>query len=53
MPADKKTEQKLPRPEKDDKNIHSKEKYDAKGKTEQQKSKHKRVNYIIKDLPIY
>lgn len=54
MPADKKIERdKLPHPEKSDKKNKSQEEFDDKAKEEKQKAKHRKVNYVVKDLPIY
>ena len=54
MAADKKIERdKLPHPEKKDKNNKSQEEIDDKRKNERELRKSKKVNYVIKDLPIY
>jgi hypothetical protein len=54
MAADKKIErEKLPHPEKNDKKHKSQEEYDEKKKNEKEQIKNRKVNYIVKDLPIY
>ena len=54
MAADKKIErEKLPHPEKSEKKHKSQEEYDDKRKREREQMKSKKVNYIVKDLPIY
>ena len=54
MPADKKINRdNLPKPEKTDKRYQSQEEFDDRNKVEKQKAKPKKVNYVIKDLPIY
>jgi hypothetical protein len=54
MSADKKIErEKLPQPEKNDKQNKSQEEFDVKTKNRQDKMKSRRVNYVVKDLPIY
>jgi len=52
--ADKKIDRdKLPHPEKNDKKNKSQDEYDDKAKTERETGKSKKVNYVVKDLPIY
>jgi len=52
--ADKKIERgKLPHPEKEDKKNKSQEEYDEKSRTDKEKMKSRKVNYVVKDLPIY
>lgn len=54
MAADKKiARDKLPHPEKNEKKNKSQEEFDEKGKTEKEKMKSRKVNYVVKDLPIY
>ena len=54
MAADKKIERdKLPHPEKNDKKNKSQEEFDEKAKSDKDKTKSKKVNYVVKDLPIY
>lgn len=54
MAADKKIERKkLPHPEKGDKKNKSQEEYDDKRKNEREQMKNRKVNYVVKDLPIY
>jgi hypothetical protein len=54
MPADKKIDRgKLPEPEKEDKKQKAQAEYDDRSKMEKQKTKPRKVNYVIKDLPIY
>jgi hypothetical protein len=54
MAADKKIErEKLPHPEKSDKKNKSQEEFDEKRKTEREQMKSRKVNYVVKDLPIY
>lgn len=54
MAADKKIErEKLPHPEKNDKKNKSQEEYDEKRKNEREHMRKRRVNYVVKDLPIY
>lgn len=54
MPAEKKINpDKLPHPEKEDKRNKSQEEFDDKNKIVREKMKPKKVNYVIKDLPIY
>jgi len=54
MPADKKIEhEKLPHPEKAEKRHKSQEEFDEKRKLEKEKIKARKVNYVVKDLPIY
>ena len=54
MPADKKADRlHHPRPEKENTKHPYQEDQDQKIKNDKQKIKQKRVNYIIKDLPIY
>jgi hypothetical protein len=54
MPADKKIERdKLPHPEKNDKKHKSQEEFDQKTKIEKERTKARKVNYVVKDLPIY
>ncbi len=54
MSADKKiNREKLPHPVKEDTRNRSQEEFDDKSKKAKQKNKAGRVNYIIKDLPIY
>ena len=53
MAADKKIERdRLPHPEKEDKKNKSQEEFDQKSKTDKDKQNRK-VNYVVKDLPIY
>ena len=54
MPADKKiNKDKLPHPEKEDRKHQSQEEFDDRGKQMREKSKTKKINYVVKDLPIY
>jgi hypothetical protein len=54
MAADKKIErEKLPHPEKNDKKHKSQDEYDEKKKNEKEQMRNRRVNYVVKDLPIY
>jgi hypothetical protein len=54
MAADKKIERdRLPHPEKPDKKNKSQEEFDEKSRTDKEKSKNRKVNYVVKDLPIY
>lgn len=54
MPADKKIDRDtLPEPEKPNKKQKTQDEYDDRSKMQQEKLKLKRVNYVIKDLPIY
>ncbi len=54
MPADKKINRdKLPQPEKQDKRHQSQEEYDDKNKVIKERSKPRKVSYVVKDLPIY
>jgi len=54
MPADKKINRdKLPHPEKEDKKGQNQEEFDDKNKVIKERMKSKKVNYVIKDLPIY
>jgi hypothetical protein len=54
MPADKKIDRdKLPEPEKQNKKQKTQDEYDDRSKMQREKLKAKRVNYVIKDLPIY
>lgn len=54
MPADKKIKKdKLPLPEKEDKRHQSQEEFDDVNKVKKEKMKPKKVNYVVKDLPIY
>jgi hypothetical protein len=54
MAADKKIERdKLPHPERNDKKGKSQEEYDDKKKNEREQMKSRKVNYVVKDLPIY
>lgn len=54
MPADKKIDrEKLPHPDKEDKRHQNQEEFDDKNKEVKQRMKPKKVNYIVKDLPIY
>ena len=54
MPADKKIDKdRLPHPEKEDKRHHNQEEFDDKSKQQREKSKAKKINYVVKDLPIY
>ncbi len=54
MPADKKTERPSPRPEKQEvRQQKQEESAEQKTNNEIQKPRIKRVNYIVKDLPIY
>lgn len=54
MPADKKIDKdKLPRPEKEDKRHQSQEEFDDVNKVQKEKKGSKKVNYVVKDLPIY
>ncbi len=54
MATDKKIDRdKLPHPEKHDKKNKSQEEFDDKAKTEREKMKSRKVNYVVKDLPIY
>jgi hypothetical protein len=54
MPADKKiSRDKLPHPEKDDKKNQSQEEFDDKNQQLKERMKPKKVNYVVKDLPIY
>jgi hypothetical protein len=54
MAADKKIERdRLPHPEKEDKKNKSQEEFDEKARTDKEKSKNRKVNYVVKDLPIY
>jgi hypothetical protein len=53
MPADKKINRdKLPHPEKTDTKNKSQEEFDNK-KADKERVKSKKVNYVVKDLPIY
>ncbi|HUQ66993.1 MAG TPA: hypothetical protein VM101_12610 [Flavitalea sp.] len=52
--ADKKIDRnKLPHPEKTNKEHKSQEEFDDKAKAERDSKKGKKVNHIAKDLPIY
>lgn len=54
MPADKKIDrEKLPHPDREDKRHQNQEEFDDKNKEVKQRMKPKKVNYIVKDLPIY
>jgi hypothetical protein len=54
MAAEKKTDKdKLPRPEKEEKKNTSADETRDRAKEQKLTSKNRRVNYIIKDLPIY
>jgi hypothetical protein len=54
MSADKKIQRdKLPHPEKDDKMNKSQEEFDNKAKDDKGRAKPKKVNWVVKDLPIY
>jgi hypothetical protein len=54
MSADKKIDrEKLPHPEKNDKRNKSQEEFDNKAKDDKGRMKPKKVNYVVKDLPIY
>jgi len=54
MPADKKIDtDKLPRPEKEDRQHQNQEEFDDKNKVVKERTKSKKVNYVIRDLPIY
>jgi hypothetical protein len=54
MPADKKiNREKLPHPEKTDKKHRGQEEFDDKNKDVKERTKTRKINYIIKDLPIY
>jgi len=54
MAADKKIERdKLPQPEKNNRKNKSQEEFDEKARTDREKMKKRKVNYVVKDLPIY
>ena len=54
MAADKKiAREKLPHPEKKDEKNKSQEEYDDKRKNQREQMKSRKVNYVVKDLPIY
>jgi hypothetical protein len=54
MAADKKIErEKLPHPEKNEKKNKNQEEFDEKRKKEREHIKNRKVNYVVKDLPIY
>jgi hypothetical protein len=54
MAADKKIDrEKLPHPEKNDKKNKSQDEYDDKRNLERKHMKNRKVNYVVKDLPIY
>ena len=54
MAADKKIERdKLPQPEKNERKNKSQEEFDEKTRTDREKMKKRKVNYVVKDLPIY
>jgi hypothetical protein len=52
--SDKKIDRsKLPHPERTNKSDKSQEEFDDKGKIQRDAKKTKKVNYVVKDLPIY
>lgn len=54
MPADKKiNKENLPHPQKEDKRHQNQEEFDDKNKVQKERMKPKKVNYVVKDLPIY
>lgn len=54
MSADKKIDRnKLPHPEKADSQNKSQEEFDDKRKQERERIKARKVDYVVKDLPIY
>lgn len=54
MSADKKIQKdKLPHPAKENTRHKAQEEYDDKGRSAKAEKKVKRVNYVVKDLPIY
>ena len=54
MAADKKIPRdKLQQPEKHDRKNKSQEEFDEKARTDREKMKKRKVNYVVKDLPIY
>jgi hypothetical protein len=54
MPADKKiNKNNLPHPEKQDRKHKAQEEFDDKNKVIKERTNSKKVNYVIKDLPIY
>ena len=54
MAADKKIDHdKLPQPEKNNRKNKSQEEFDGKARTDREKMKKRKVNYVVKDLPIY